>query len=93
MFFKNPAAGVIPNFPVVHAIHEMHRRVAELNGELKAAGCTVVENFGEMLIEVPASAAQKVDAIMQRHVDMFNGPVVSRSGTLQIGDEDAEAEI
>lgn len=93
MFFNNPAPGVIPNYPIVHSIHEMNRRVAELNGELIAAGCTVVQNCGDMLIEVPAGAAAKVDDIIQRHVDMFNGPVVSKPARLQIGGEDAEAEI
>lgn len=93
MFFNNPAPGVIPNYPIVHSIQEMHRRVAELNGELIAAGCTVVENCGEMLIEVPAGAASKVDDIMQRHIDMFAGPIISVPARMQVGGEDAEAEI
>ncbi|QZE58797.1 hypothetical protein pEaSNUABM28_00240 [Erwinia phage pEa_SNUABM_28] len=93
MFFNNPAPGVIPNYPIVHSINEMHRRVAELNGELIAAGCTVVESCGEMLIEVPKGASAKVDDIIQRHQDMFKGPVLSRPGRLQIGGEDAEAEV
>ncbi|UAW53016.1 hypothetical protein pEaSNUABM23_00234 [Erwinia phage pEa_SNUABM_23] len=93
MFFNNPAPGVIPNYPIVHSIQEMHRRVAELNGELIAAGCTVVENCGEMLIEVPAGASAAVDEIMQRHIDMFAGPIVSAPARLQIGGEDAEAEV
>ena len=93
MFFNNPAPGVIPNYPIVHSIQEMHRRVAELNGELIAAGCTVVENCGEMLIEVPAGASATVDGIIQRHIDMFKGPVVNRPARLQIGGEDAEAEV
>lgn len=91
MFFNNPAPGVIPNYPIVHSIQEMHRRVAELNGELIAAGCTVVENCGEMLIEVPAGASDTVDEIMQRHIDMFAGPIISCPAHLQIGGEDAEA--
>ncbi|QZE58110.1 hypothetical protein MPK70_gp234 [Erwinia phage pEa_SNUABM_33] len=93
MFFKNPAMGVVPSQPIIHSITEMHRRVAELNGELIAAGCTVVENCGEMLIEVPAGASITVDEIVQRHMDMFKGPIVSRPARLQIGGEDAEAEI
>lgn len=93
MLFKNHAGGVIPNQPIIHSIAEVHRRVAELNGELKAAGCTVVENCGEMLIEVPAGASLVVDGIIQRHIDMFKGPVVNRPARLQIGGEDAEAEV
>lgn len=93
MFFNNPAPGVIPNYPIVHSIHEMNRRVAELNGELIAAGCTVVENCGEMLIEVPIVSSAKVDDIIQRHQDMFKGPVVSQAARLQIGGDNAEAEV
>ena len=93
MFFNNPVPGIIPNYPIMHSINEMHRRVAELNGELIAAGCTIVENCGEMLIEVPKGASAKVDYIIQRHQDMFKGPVVSQAARLQIGGEHAKAEV
>lgn len=93
MFFKNAAGGVIPNFPVQTAIVEMHRQVAELHGELKAAGCNIVQNFGDLLIEVPAGKAKEVDAIMERHCEMFTH-VSKTPAKLQIGGTDvAEAEV
>lgn len=71
--FRNPAAGVIPTFPIMHSIVEMHRQVAELNGELKAAGCVVVQNCDEFLIEVPAGV--DIQPIMDKHANMFKGPL------------------
>lgn len=91
MFFKNPAGGVIPNFPVTHSIVEVHRQVAELNGELKAAGCNIVQNCDAFLIEVPAGV--DVQPILDKHAHMFKGPVHKKSAHLVIGSDDETAAV
>lgn len=93
MFFKNQLGGIVPNFPIQHSIVEMQRQVAELNGELRAAGCRIVQNYDEFLIEVPAGTEAKVDDIIKRHHEMFKGPVVSKAARMSIGGKDAETEV
>lgn len=90
MLFKNPASEIVPNFPVQTSIVDMQRQVAELHGELRAAGCRIVQNCGDLLIEVPAGV--NVDPIMERHKEMFVS-VTSQPGRLEIGGEHAETEI
>lgn len=75
--YRNPAMGVIPNFPIAHSIVDMHRQVAELNGELKAAGCTIVQNCGDMLIEVPRGV--DIQPILDKHQNMFVKGLVHES--------------
>ena len=66
MLFK-PAS--MPNFPIQATIIDTQRQVNALYNELHAVGCKVVQNCGEMLIEVPAGV--DVDPIMKRHREMF----------------------
>lgn len=70
MFFKNPVGGIVPNFPVQLSIVQMHREVAELHGELKAAGCEIVQHCGDIEIKVPAGI--DIQPIMDKHMPMFN---------------------
>ncbi|QYW05592.1 hypothetical protein pEaSNUABM25_00236 [Erwinia phage pEa_SNUABM_25] len=87
MFFKNPVGGIIPNFPIQHTIVDMERRVSELYGELRAAGCKVVQELDCLYIEVPHGV--NVDPIMKRHEEMFTS-IISKPGRLSLGDEDEE---